>query len=100
MSSNEQALDVKELDRLSKTLAEGAQHLNGLADDSPQIPDAGQSTASVAAMVSTITSVVSRIVETAAVASEQVIASDKTYQVAGLAGRRRGRHSRRADGQR
>ncbi|MGH3720728.1 MAG: hypothetical protein ACRDRI_18155 [Pseudonocardiaceae bacterium] len=80
MSGDGHILRVTELGRLSRTLAEGASNLNGLAADAPRIPDAGQSTAAVAAMVSTITSMVSRIVETAAVASDQAIASDNTYQ--------------------
>jgi len=80
MSSVRHILDVEGLGRLAQTLAGGQRSLNNQADNAPQIPDAGQSTAVVAAMVSTITKAVSTIVETAAVASYQVTASEETYQ--------------------
>ncbi|MGB6163218.1 MAG: hypothetical protein WCF33_02445 [Pseudonocardiaceae bacterium] len=80
MSSAGHILDVEGLGRLAQTLADGERRLNDQADSAPQIPDAGQSTAVVAALVSTITKAVSTIVETAAVASYQVTASEETYQ--------------------
>ncbi|MGH3834016.1 MAG: hypothetical protein ACRDRS_26860 [Pseudonocardiaceae bacterium] len=80
MSGDGHLLRGTEFGRLSRTLAQGAHTLNDLAPDAPWIPDAGQSTTAVAAMVATITSMVSTIVETAAVASDQATASDDTYQ--------------------
>lgn len=80
MSSEGNILDVEGLGRLAQTLADGARRLNDQADNAPQIPDAGKSTAVVAALVSTITKAVSTIVETAAVANYQVTASEQTYQ--------------------
>jgi hypothetical protein len=74
-----EGFDVKDLNRLARTLAEGADDLEGLAGTAPAIPDAGPSSGAVGSGISALAEVMSKIVQTTANAADEAQASGSTY---------------------
>lgn len=74
--------DIKDLNRLAGTLAQGAEQLEGLAGEAPTIPDAGTSTAAVGSCLAALGDVMSKVVQTAAGAADRAQAGAKEYQSA------------------
>ena len=67
-----------ELSGTADAVGGGADHLGGMS--APDLPDAGVSSASVAGVLSAMSSVISNVVRTAAAARSQVSASQRSYQ--------------------
>lgn len=74
--------DVASLNRLARTLARGADDLEGLAGSAPAIPDAGTSSAAVGGGISALSGVMSKIVQTVANAADLAQASGSAYDSA------------------
>lgn len=71
--------DVKDLNRLAATLAQGAQDLEGLAGNAPAMPDAGASSGAVGNGLAALADVMDKIVQSAANGADQAQASGKAY---------------------
>lgn len=72
--------DVRDLNRLAATLAQGAQDLEGLAGNAPAMPDAGTSSGAVGDGISALADVMSKVVQTAANGADLAQASGNDYQ--------------------
>lgn len=80
--SGSSGFDVQDLNRVAGTLAQGAQHLTGLAASAPAIPDVGASTGVVGDALSALCGMMSTITRTAANAADQAQANSTSYGVA------------------
>jgi hypothetical protein len=69
---------VGDLSGTADAVGGGADHLGGMS--APDLPDAGVSSASVAGVLSAMSSVISNVVRTAATARWQVSANQRSYQ--------------------
>jgi hypothetical protein len=71
--------DIKDLNRVASTLAQGAQQFAGLSSSAPAIPDAGVSTGVVGNAISAFCDVMSKVTRTAANAADQAQSSSAGY---------------------
>ncbi len=71
--------NIKDLNRVASTLAQGAQSLAGLSSSAPAIPDAGISTGAVANAISAFCNVMSKATQTAANAADQAQSNSANY---------------------
>ena len=71
--------NVKDLNRLAGTLAQGAQQFAGLSSNAPAIPDAGISTGAVGNAISAFCDVMSKVTQTAANAADQAQSNSTNY---------------------
>jgi hypothetical protein len=71
--------DVKDLNRIASTLADGAQELSGLAGNAPAMPDAGVSSGAVGNGISALANVMEQMVKTAANAADKAQTGVKAY---------------------
>lgn len=71
--------DVKDLTRLAQPLAQGAEQLQGLADNTPAMPDAGRSSGAIGAGLASLAEVLSKVTQTAANAADMAQQSQSAY---------------------
>ncbi|HYS41368.1 MAG TPA: hypothetical protein VEO01_37610 [Pseudonocardiaceae bacterium] len=69
---------IGDLSGTADAVGGGVDHLGGMS--APDLPDAGVSSASVAGVLSAMSSVISNVVRTAATARCQVAANQQSYQ--------------------
>jgi hypothetical protein len=72
--------EVRGLDPVARTLADGGTGLNELAATAPEVPDAGESSADIAGALAAIFNAASMIVRSAAAADERVRSCAAAYQ--------------------
>ena len=78
----EPGCDVKNLNRLAATLAQGAEDLENLSGSAPAMPDAGVSSGVVGGGISALAEVMDKVVQSAANGADQAQASGKAYESA------------------
>jgi hypothetical protein len=78
MSSNGSGFGVGDLSGVADSVGGGADGLGDLS--APEVPDAGASSASVAGVLSAMSSVIANVVRTSEAARRQVAANQQSYQ--------------------
>ena len=71
--------NIKDLNRVAGTLAQGAQQFAGLSSSGPAIPDAGISTGAVGTAISSFCTVMSTVTKAAANAADQAQSNSTNY---------------------